>query len=100
MDRYSRGMPLTANQKNPLYYNGEFPDIQGLDLTEIQALRRQADEQVKKYKADLEKQESDKKSAKEREIQQRIKDLENQLKEQGNQARGKVEGFSPNNPIS
>ncbi|AXH76412.1 MAG: hypothetical protein [Microviridae sp.] len=40
MDRYSRGMPLTGTIKNPLYYNGEFPDIAGLDLTEIQALKK------------------------------------------------------------
>lgn len=91
MDRYSRGMPLTGTIKNPLYYNGEFPDIAGLDLTEIQALKKAAAENVQKYKQELQLQEDNKRSQKERETMEKIRQLEQQLKEQGNQARGKVE---------
>lgn len=100
MDRYRRGMPLDTHAKTPLYLNGEFPDVQGLDLVEIQQLRKQADAQVKKYKEDLQKQEEQKRTAKELAIQNKIRDLEDQLKASGLAARGKVEGEARTNPIS
>lgn len=99
MDRYARGMPLSIGQKQPQYYNGEFPDIQGLDLTEIAALKRAADQNVKDIQQKLQQQENSKKQLAQIQLENKIKDLQNQLKAQGNQARGKVEGDSPN-PIS
>lgn len=92
MDRYRRGMPLDTPVKKPLYYNGEFPDIAGLDLTEIQALKKQAAQQVAQYQQDLQNQERAKYNEKQRAIQEEITKLKNQIQEYGNQARGKVEG--------
>lgn len=100
MDRHSRGMPLTVQAKQPLYYNGEFPEIQGLDLTEIAALKRAASENVKKLQKQLKDQEQEKYNEQQRKVQKQIEDLQKQLEEAGKQARGKVEGEARTNPIS
>lgn len=99
MDRYSRGMPLTNQIKQPLYHNGEFPEIAGLDLTEIQSLRRQANQEVQRIQKDLQEQETAKYNAQQKALHDKITELQTQLKESGNQARGKVEADRPN-PIS
>lgn len=78
MDRYNRGMPLEG-RKNPLYHNGEFPDISNLDLSEIAALKRAAAEQVKDYQTKLNQQEQSKRDAKEAKLLEQIEELKKQI---------------------
>lgn len=99
MDRYSRGMPLTSQIKQPQYHNGEFPDIAGLDLTEVQALRKAADKNVNDIKKNLQEQETAQYNAKQKALHDKIQELQQQINASGNQARGKVEADRPN-PIS
>lgn len=92
MDRYNRGMPLEG-RKNPIYHNGEFPDIAGLDLADIQALKRQAAAQVEEYKRDLDKQEAEKRSAKERALNEKIAELQKQLSGNEQQKQNNSPGY-------
>lgn len=78
MDRYARGLPLEG-RRNPQYHDGEFPDIAGLDLAEIQQLKLAASEQVKRYQQDLEKQELKNQKAKEDKLLNQIEELKKQL---------------------
>lgn len=96
MDRYSRGMPLTQGIKQPQYHNGEFPDIAGLDLTEIQELKRQANANVKRIQDDLQRQKTEAYNAEQKKLFDQIETLKKQLDSKGTPARGKVEGDSPN----
>lgn len=79
IDRYRRGMPLEMRMKNPLFYNGEFPDLEKMDLSEIQQLKKQVNEDVKRMKQDLESQEEYKRLQKANELQQKIKALQEEV---------------------
>ena len=79
MDRYKRGMPLEG-RRQPHYHEGEFPDLSGLDLSEIQMLRKQAAEQVEEYKANLAKQEENNRKMATKKLEDEIAKLKDQLK--------------------
>lgn len=84
MERYARGMPLTQKIKEPLYHNGEFPDVAGLDLTEIAALKRKAEENVREIQRRLKKQEADQIKSEQEKLQKTIKELTEKLNNQSN----------------
>lgn len=96
LDRYRRGMPLEG-RRQPLYHDGEFPDINGLDLSEIQALKRAAAEQVQQYQADLAKQEEANRKQKEQQLNEEIEKLKKQLNDskKGQDSLGTIRPDSP-----
>lgn len=57
MERHARGMPLDMGVRKPLWYNGEFPDIQKMDISEIAEMKRQVAADVQKMKEDLNRKE-------------------------------------------
>lgn len=84
LDRYARGLPLEG-RRNPQYYDGEFPDIAGLDLSEIAALKRAAQEQVEQYKQNLKKQEESNRKQKEQKLLEQIEELKKQIPNNSNE---------------
>lgn len=100
MDRHSRGLPLTIQTKQPIFNNGEFPNVEGLDLTEIQALKRQANAEVTRLQKLMQEQERNKRTAEQNKLHDQIKQLQKQIEESGLAARGKVEPDRANNTIS
>lgn len=56
LDRYARGLPL-AGAKDPLYYGEEdLPDLNRLDLAEIQELKEANKQRIADQQADLQRQ--------------------------------------------
>lgn len=80
MDRYKRGMPLEGRTKTPLYYNGEFPDLKNMDLSEIDSLRKQVNNDVKTLQQTLQQQEQDKINQQVLDHQNYVKGLEEKIK--------------------
>lgn len=53
LDRFARGLPLDG-EKVGMYHGDEMPvQLQKMDLTEIQELREQLNEQMLKYKQEM-----------------------------------------------
>lgn len=56
LDRYARGLPL-AGAKEPMYYGEEdLPDLNRLDLAEIQELKEANKQRIADQQADLQRQ--------------------------------------------
>ena len=68
LDRYRRGVPLEMRAKEPLFHNGEFPDLSKLDISEIAELKRQNKIEIEKMEMQLQQQEEYKKFKKQNEL--------------------------------
>lgn len=79
MERHARGMPLDVKVRNPQWYNGEFPDIQKMDISEIAAMKRKVAEDVQSMKHELNKQEEFRKLQELQKYKDQIADLEKRL---------------------
>lgn len=79
MERHARGMPLDVKVRNPQWYNGEFPDIQKMDISEIAAMKRKVAEDVQNMKKELNKQEEFRKLQELQKYKDQIADLEKRL---------------------
>lgn len=69
LERFARGLKVTG-EKFPIYHGEEaFPDLAKMDLSEIHALKKQVDEDVREQQAELMRQqhEADQKLAEENE---------------------------------
>lgn len=88
MERHARGMPLDVHIKKPIYHNGEFPDIQKMDISEIEQLKRQTAFNIAKMKGQLQDQEDYRQMIKQQEIDKKLAELE-QLKQQMNKEQKK-----------
>lgn len=80
MDRYRRGMPLEGRARTPLYYNGEFPDIKNMDLSEIDQLRKAVAKEVSTLQRDLQQQEEDRVKEEQQKQIDYVRGLEEKLK--------------------
>lgn len=79
MERYARGMPLDIRVHDPVYNDGLVPDLTNLDLSEIAELKRAVADQVQQYQHDLQEQEDDAIKQRERELTDKITELQQQL---------------------
>lgn len=79
LDRYRRGMPLEIRQKEPLFYNGEFPDLSKMDISEIHQLKKEAAAEVQRMQKELQDKEEYKRMQKQKELEQQLEDLKKQM---------------------
>lgn len=82
LDRYRRGMPLEMRAKEPLFYNGEFPDISKLDISEIHELKRQNQIEIERMELQLQKNEEYKKLKKQKDLEEQLQKLKQELEQQ------------------
>lgn len=56
LERYTQGLPLTnVHMREPLYSDEEFPDLDRMDLSEIQELRDQTKYDIQRLDSELKK---------------------------------------------
>lgn len=79
LDRYRRGMPLEIRQKEPLFYNGEFPDLSKMDISEIHQLKKEAAAEVARMQKELQDKEEYKRMQKQKELEQQLEELKKQM---------------------
>lgn len=82
LERYAKGLPITGNKSEPLYYGDEdMPDINKMDISEIHDLKKAVESDIQQKKAELQNQQDAAiKAANEKrlndEVEKRIKDKE------------------------
>lgn len=81
LDRYQRGMPLDTSNKTPLFYNGEFPDLSKMDLSEIHAMQKASAEQVRSIERSLKEREEKAKKDEQEKRDKELDDLKKQITE-------------------
>lgn len=80
--RYAKGLPLEARIKQPLYYEGEFPDLDKLDLSEIHQLKKQVAMDVEQMQKQLQETEQMQKIKEQKKLTDRLTFLEAEYKKQ------------------